>query len=522
LIRAATEQSIISRPLANGTLVKTQMAANMVSTPSQNGISVNSEIEKTAQIAIESAPDEMADVIDSNAVMHRSLHDLPLRVVGSEGLYLHLENGQKFLDATGGAAVVCLGHNNPVIKQAIVGQLDKVAYAPTMYYSTSAAEELCSLLIKGTNGAMSRAFICSSGSEANEAAMKMARQYFVELEGLETKRHRFISRKQSYHGTTLGSLGLGGHVMRRKIYEPMLSPAISRVSPCYAYRGKKGGESDEAYVARLADELDAEFQRVGPESVCAFVAEPVVGAALGCVPSVSGYFAAMRKVCDKYGALLVADEVMSGMGRTGYLHAWQSPLVGTTPDLQVIGKGLSSGYQPVAGLLASPKVVTVLTKGTGAFSHGQTYQAHPVGCAAAAAVQRIVMKPSMMEHVREMGAALEAGLHKHLSDKWYVGDIRGAGLFWGVEFVQQKEDKTPFEPSRQVAMGVHRLGMQEPNMISLYPGTGSVDGVAGDFVLLAPPYTITLEDVELIVQKTASTIDAYFEQEFGRHQGVPR
>ncbi|KAK5094572.1 hypothetical protein LTR70_004042 [Exophiala xenobiotica] len=479
---------------------------------SQNGVSVKAEVGKTAQITMEAASDEIADlIIDSNTVMHRSLHDQPLRVVGSEGLYLHLENGQKFLDATGGAAVACLGHNNPVVKKAIIDQLDAVAYTPTIFYSTSAAEELCSLLVRGTNGAMSRAFICSSGSEGNEAAMKMARQYFVELEGPSTRRHRFISRKQSYHGTTLGSLGLGGHVMRRKIYEPMLSPAISRVSPCYAYRGKVQGESAEAYVTRLADELDVEFERVGPENVCAFVAEPVVGAALGCVPSVPGYFAAVRKVCDKYGALLIADEVMSGMGRTGYLHAWQSPFINTAPDLQVIGKGLSGGYQPVAALLASPKVIEVLTKGTGAFSHGQTYQAHPVGCAAATAVQKIVMQPGMMEHVRKMGMALEAGLRKHLVDKWYVGDIRGAGLFWGIEFVQRKEDKTPFEPSQQVAMGVHKLGMQEPWMISLYPGTGSVDGARGDFVLLAPPYTITPEDVELIVQKAAGTIDAYFE-----------
>ena len=452
--------------------------------------------------------------IDPNSVMHRSLipTDLPQRVVGSEGIYLHLENGQKFLDATGGAAVACLGHNNPIIKQAIIDQLDKVSYTGTIFYSTSAAEELCSLLIQGTNGVMQRAFICSSGSEANEAAMKMARKYLVDLEGPETKRCRFISRQQSYHGTTLGALGLGGHVARRKIYEPLLTQTVSRVSPCYAYRGKGEGESNGDYVERLVEELDAEFQRVGPETVCAFVAEPIVGAALGCVPCLPGYFAAVRKVCDKYGALLIADEVMSGMGRCGYLHAWQSPLINVKPDLQVIGKGLSGGYQPVAALLVSAKVVDVMTGGTGVFSHGQTYQAHPVGCAAAAAVQKEIMKPGMMERVRELGARLETGLVSRLADKWYIGDIRGMGLFWGIEFVADKETKAPFPPEYLVGMGVHKLAMQEPHMIALYPGTGSVEGTKGDFVILAPSYTCTDQEIDLIVNKTATVIDAYFEQ----------
>lgn len=452
--------------------------------------------------------------IDSATMMHRSLRatDTPLRVVGSEGLYLHLEDGRRFLDATGGAAVACLGHNHPAIKAAIVDQLDKVSYAGTIFYSTSAAEELSSLLIKGTNGAMSRAFLCTSGSEANEAAMKIARQYFVELEGPDTKRCRFISRRESYHGATLASLALGGHFMRRKIYEPLLSPNFSRVNPCYAYRGKFPGESDEQYVVRLVDELEAEFQRVGPDTVCAFIAEPVVGAALGCVPSVPGYFAAVRRICDKYGALLIADEVMSGMGRSGYLHAWQAPEIATPPDLQTLGKGLSGGYQPVAALMVSPKVVNVLTRGTGAFSHGQTYQAHPVGAAAATAVQKIIMQPGCMPRVRDLGSLLESGLRDRLMDKWYVGDIRGKGLFWGIEFVKDKETKEPFDAGLQVAMNIHKLGMQEPHMISLYPGTGSVLGTSGDFVLLAPAYTCTAQEINLIAEKTAAAIEAWFER----------
>lgn len=465
------------------------------------------------EFAKNDAEDITADAIDSNTVMHRTLIELPLRIVGSQGLYLHLENGTKFLDATGGAAVACLGHNNPIVKQAIVNQLDKVAYVGTIFYSTSAAEELCSLLVKGTKGWMKRAYICSSGSEANEAAMKMARQYFVEVEGPETPRIRFISRRQSYHGITLSSLGLGGHVLRRKIYEPMLSPAVSSVRPCYTYRERLDGESDANFVERLAEELDAEFQRVGPKTVCAFVAEPVVGAALGCVPPVPGYFAAMKKVCEKYGALFIADEVMSGMGRCGYLHAWQSPLVDVKPDLQVIGKGLGGGFQPVAALLTSSRVVEALTKGTGAFAHGHTYQAHPVVCAAAVAVQKAVMQPGMMEQVRSLGDRLEKGLRASLTDKWYVGDIRGMGLFWAIEFVADKQTKRPFPAAELTAMSVHKLAMEEPHMISLYPGTGSVEGTAGDFIILAPPYICTLEEIDLIVEKTAAVFEAYFGQD---------
>lgn len=458
-------------------------------------------------VAAEVAP------IDPNTVMHRSMREQPERVVGSDGLYLHLEDGKKFLDATGGAAVACLGHRNPIVKQAIVDQLDKVAYAATIFYSTHVAEELCSLLVKGTNGVMSRAYICNSGSEANEAAMKMARQYFVELEGPDTKRSKFISRHHSYHGTTLGSLSLGGHVLRRKIYEPILSPVVSRVSPCYPYRGKLDGESDAAYVTRLADELDAKFQELGGDTVCAFFAEPIVGAALGSVPAVLGYFPAMKAVCEKYGALFVADEVMSGMGRCGYLHAWQSPLVNIKPDMQTIGKGLSGGYQPVAAVLASPKVIDVIAKGTGAFSHGHTYQAHPVCCAAAAAVQKEIMKPEVMVHVRALGDRLEKGLRKRLGSKWCVGEVRGMGLFWTLEFVVNKESKEPFPVPAQVAQGLYRLAMQEPHMISLYPCTGSVEGVQGDFVLLAPPYISTFEDIDLIVKRTGAVVDAYFDQE---------
>ncbi|KAL1650695.1 hypothetical protein SLS58_000813 [Diplodia intermedia] len=425
---------------------------------------------------------EGAETANASGILHRSLKHLPLKVVGASGNYLTLSNGQKILDATGGAAVSCLGHGDKRVQDAITRQMSEVAYCHSLFFSTSAAEDLGQELVAGTNGAMTKAFIVSSGSEAIEAAMKLARQYHLELSPAQPQRTKFIARKESYHGTTLGSLSLGGHVSRRALFEPMLLENISRVSACNTYRGKTDGESEQEYVARLAKELDDEFHRVGPETVCAFVAEPVVGAALGCVPSVPGYFEAVKAVCDKYGALLIMDEIMSGMGRTGTLHAWQQE--GVVPDIQTIGKGLGGGYAPVAGVLINHRVVDVLQKGTGSFSHGQTYQGHPVACAAAAQVQRIIRDDSLCENVKEMGVYLEKLLKQRLADHPNVGDIRGR--------------------------------MEPKYSISIYPGTGTADGKSGDHVLLAPAYNVTKADVERIVDLTTGVITDFFAELQGK------
>ena len=445
-----------------------------------------------------------------SSVLHRSLHTNPKKVVKAEGLILTLEDGQEIIDATGGAAVACLGHGNQEVKKAILDQMDVVSYCHSLFYATNVAEELAQSLVDSTDGQMARAFIVSSGSEAMEAAVKMARQYFLELKPSQPQRVNFIARKQSYHGTTLGSLAIGGHVARRELYEPLLSKNVSHVSPCYAYRGLKEGESTAAYVNRLADELDAEFQRVGPDSVCAFVAEPVVGAALGCVPAVPGYFKAMKDVCNKYGALLILDEVMSGMGRCGTLHAWQKE--GICGDIQTIGKGLGGGYAPVAGMLVAHRVINVLDHGTGAFSHGQTYQGHPIACAAALAVNKIIRQPDMMRRVQLLGSHLERLLRERLEHLPNIGDIRGSGLFWGIELVKDKSTKEPFDPKLLVASGIHDLGMQEPYNISIYPGTGTVDGKRGDHVLLAPPYTSTQAEIDYVAKRTANVIEHFFDQ----------
>jgi len=358
--------------------------------------------------------------------------------------------------------------------------MDGVSYCHSLFFATDAAEQLATHLIDSTNGEMAKAFFTSSGSEAVEAALKMARQYHLEKSPPEASRIHFIGRQQSYHGTTLGALAAGGHRARRAIYEPMLSQNSSFVSPCFPYRGKKSSlESDGAYVERLEDELDAEFQRVGPDRVAAFIAEPIVGAALGCVASVSGYFKAVRRVCDRYGALLILDEIMCGSGRVGPqpssrypnpLHAWQDPSVGIVPDLMTMGKGLGGGFQPIAAMLANGRVIDVLAKGSGAFSHGQTYQAHPLACRAALEVQRIIRNDDLVDNVRAQGKLLGKLLRDRLSSHQYVGSIRGQGLFWGIEFVQDKATKTPFNPSQGVAMGIHELGkISFPLIPPLFP-----------------------------------------------------
>ncbi|PYH94841.1 PLP-dependent transferase [Aspergillus ellipticus CBS 707.79] len=443
-----------------------------------------------------------------SAVLHRSTQFVPKKAIGGKGSYLFLEDGTKFLDSTGGAAVSCLGHGHEEVNQALIDQINTISYCHTAFFGTEASEELASFLTESTGGKLSKAYIVSSGSEAVEAALKLARHYFLELPTPQPQRTRFIARKPSYHGVTLGALSVGGHMIRREPFEPLLSKNTSHVSPCYPYRGKTPGESDADYVARLAAELDAEFQRVGPENVCAFIAEPVVGAALGAVAAVAGYLPAMKAVCEKYGALLILDEIMSGMGRCGTLHVWEQEDV--VPDLQTIGKGLGGGYAPVSGLLIGEKIVEVLDKGTGAFRHGQTYQGHPVSCAAALAVQRIIKRDNLLENIRTMGAYLEERLRSRLGDHPNVGDIRGRGLFWGIEFVKDRDTKEPFSPETGVAFQIQETGLDPAYGISLYAANGTVDCTRGDHALLAPPYNVTKEEIDIIVDTAGRVIDAVF------------
>ena len=437
-------------------------------------------------------------------VFPRSFASEPDLAVRGDGLMLTLANGRRILDASGGAAVACLGHGHAEVADAVAKQVRQLAYAHSGSFTSEPAEALGDILLSDEPGGLTRAFFVSSGSEAMESALKLARQYFLEIG--QSRRTRYIARRQSYHGNTMGALAAGGHVGRRAPYEPILSTSFSRVSPCFAYHDQAPGESDAAYVARLAAELDQEFQRVGPDSVIAFCAEPVVGATAGCLTAVPGYFAAVRKICDRYGALLILDEIMCGVGRTGTMHAWEQEDV--VPDIQTIGKGLGGGYQPIAAMLASRRVADALAKGTGIFVHGHTYQAHPVACAAALAVQRIIRRDHLLDNVRAMGGRLADGLRDRFAGHEFVGDIRGRGLFLALEFVEDRARKQPFDSAVHLADRVKKHALEVG--LAVYPSGGTIDGRTGDHALIAPPYLAGPQDIDRIVDLLAKALDNVF------------
>ncbi|WBL80889.1 aspartate aminotransferase family protein [Bradyrhizobium xenonodulans] len=437
----------------------------------------------------------------TSRVLHRSLRETPPRAIGGEGVYLFAEDGRRVIDASGGAAVSCLGHQHPRVIAAMTKQASTLAYAHTAFFSSEPAEALAETLVGHEPGGLAYAYFVSGGSEAIEASIKLARQYFIERG--ETQRQHFIARRQSYHGNTLGALAAGGNAWRRAPYAPLLSGAFSHVTPAFAYREKHDSESDAQFVARLAAELEAEFQRLGPDTVAAFLAEPVVGATAGAVTAPDGYFKAVREICDRHGALLILDEVMSGMGRTGTTHAWEQE--GVAPDIQAIAKGLGGGYQPIGAMLASGKIIDTIRSGSGAFLHGHTYLAHPLACAAALAVQDVIREDGLLDRVKERGRQLEQRLTERFGNHRHVGDIRGRGLFWAIELVADRTTRSSFDP----ALKLHQKIKAEAfaNGLGCYPGGGTVDGVRGDHVLLAPPYITSAEEIDLIVDKLGTAVD---------------
>ncbi|MEY8841372.1 aspartate aminotransferase family protein, partial [Cribrihabitans sp. XS_ASV171] len=332
------------------------------------------------------------------------------------------------------------------------------------------------------------------GSEAVEAAIKLARQYYLEI-GQPERRH-LIARRQSYHGNTLGALAAGGNAWRRAQFDPLLI-GVSHVAPCYEYAERAEGESLAEYGQRAANELEAEILRLGPETVMAFIAEPVVGATLGAVPAVEGYFARIREICDKYGVLLILDEVMCGMGRTGHLFACAGE--GVRPDIVTIAKGLGAGYQPVGAMLCSGAIYDAIAQGTGFFQHGHTYIGHPVATAAGLAVLRQMLKHGWPDRVRALEPVMERALRDRLGQHEHVGDIRGRGLFWGVELVADRGTKATFDPSRGLAGRIKKEAMARG--LICYPMPGTRDGRNGDHVLLAPPFIMEDSDATLIAQR---------------------
>ncbi|WP_433924717.1 aspartate aminotransferase family protein [Vreelandella sp. 21] len=434
-------------------------------------------------------------------ILHRSIGPTLPHAASAQGVYITDTTGRQYLDASGGAAVTSVGHAHPEVLAAMRAQIDNLCYAHTSFFTTDAAEALAEKLVNLAPEGLNYVYLVSGGSEAVEAALKMARQYFVEI-GAPQRRH-IIARRQSYHGNTIGALATGGNAMRRKQFQPIL-PETHHVSPCYAYREKGADESPEAYAIRLADELEAKILELGPEEVMAFVAEPVVGATLGAVASVADYFKRVRAICDKYGVLLILDEVMCGMGRTGTVFACEQDDV--IPDIVTIAKGLGGGYQPIGAVMLSGKIYDSFANGSGLFQHGHTYIGHPVAAATANKVVEIIARPETLANVNAMGARLQSGLEAVLGASPYVGDIRGRGLFRGIELVADRDTKTPFDPSRKIHAKIKRQAMAR-GLIS-YPMGGTIDGIHGDHILLAPPYIIEADDVDLIIERIADAINA--------------
>ena len=434
-------------------------------------------------------------------ILHRKIgHSYPVAASG-DGAILRDSAGKEYIDASSGAAVSCLGHSHPDVLAAMHAQLDKVAYAHTSFFTSQVAEELADDLVAHAPAGIGHLLFVSGGSEAMEAALKLARQYFVERG--EPQRRHIIARRQSYHGITLGALAIGGRQRQREQFAPLLIKT-HHVSPVYEYRERRPEEMPQSYGERLAQELENKIEELGEENVIAFVAETVAGATLGAAPAVPGYFKRVREICNRHGVLLILDEVMCGMGRTGTLHACEQE--GISPDLMALAKGLGGGCAPIGALLMQDKIFDVVARGSGSFQHGHTYMGHPLACAAALAVQSVIRRDKLLDNVKAQGAYLARRLNERFGNHPFVGDVRGRGLLQGVELVADRSGKAPFDPRLELNARVKAQAMARGLMV--YPTGGTVDGIAGDHVLLAPPFIIDNALVDTIVERLGEAIDA--------------
>lgn len=432
-------------------------------------------------------------------VLHRNLKQLPPRARRGDGSYIIDWDGKRYLDGCGGAAVSCLGHSHPALIEAAQRQVETLPYAHTSFFTTDVMEALADTLATNAAG-MGKVLLVSGGSEAIEAALKLSHQYFVEKG--EATRHLFIARRQSYHGNTLGALSVGGNEWRRKHFSAIMVPG-NHIAPCIAYRGMLNGETEEQYGLRVANELQEKILDLGPENVAAFVAETVVGATAGAVPPVKGYFKRVREICDAHGVHLILDEVMCGTGRTGTMMAYEQE--GITPDIVTMAKGLAAGYQPVGAMLCTPDITEVITKGSGFFQHGHTFMGHATAVATALATLRVIEEENLLENVMAQGHTIQKALHEQIGEHPNVGDIRGRGLFIGVEFVADRGTKEPFNPDVKTHNRVQKHAFE--GGLLCYGMGGTIDGRNGDHVLLAPPYNISPSQVDELVGKFTAAVD---------------
>lgn len=431
-------------------------------------------------------------------VMQRTSHANLATIASGDGVFLIDKTGNRYLDACGGAAVSCLGHSNQRVKQAIIDQVNAIPYAHTGFFTNQPQEQLADELIEHSKGDFSQVYFVSGGSEAVETALKLTRQYFLE-QGKDSKQI-FIARKQSYHGNTLGALAVGGNQWRREPFAPLLMD-VHHISACYEYRDQQDNETNVEYGQRIANELEEKISELGAENVAAFVAETVVGATTGATTAPQGYFKRIREICDKYDVLLILDEIMCGMGRTGALHACEYE--GIQGDLQTIAKGIATGYQALGAVLISDKIVTAIDSGSGFFQHGHTYIGHPTACAAGLATQLEIQERELLSNVKKQGSNLVEVLKNSFLkipelDK-HIGDIRGRGLFLGIELVADKQTKKVFDPSLKLHARIKKKAME--NKLLVYPMGGTIDGLNGDHVLLAPPFIIDEDHVVQIAER---------------------
>jgi adenosylmethionine-8-amino-7-oxononanoate aminotransferase len=425
-------------------------------------------------------------------------------VAYGKGIYLYDQNGKRYMDGCGGAVTVSIGHGVEEVAEAMYAQAKEVSFAYRSHFSSAAVEELGAKLASWAPGSLNWSFFVSSGSEATETAQKIAIQYWQE-KGRPTK-NRIISRWMSYHGITMGALSMSGHVLRRKRFVPLLAdyPAIS--AP-YPYR-MPAGLSMEEYALQCANELEKAILRVGPEQVAAFIAEPVIGASGGAVVPPDGYFQRIREICTKYEVLFIADEVMTGVGRTGKPFAvdhW-----GVVPDLMALGKGMSAGYTPMAATMATDEIIETIASGSGEIMAGHTYSANPQSAAISLAVLTYIEQHGLIAKAAEQGAYLLSGMKQLAAELPLIGEARGLGMLCGMEFVKDKTSKEAFSLTVGVASRVIAKCLEKGLIV--YPAIGGLDGTGGDSIIIAPPFVITKEEIdELLATLKEAVIDVHDE-----------
>lgn len=428
------------------------------------------------------------------------MHGYPM-VVRGEGVYLYDADGKQYLDGSGGAAISCLGHGNRVVIDAIKMQAEKLAFAHTMFFTNHPQEELAARLVERFACDDARVYFLSGGSEANETAIKLARQYWLS-QGCDQK-HLVISRRQSYHGNTLGALSASGNEARRKVYGPLLHD-WPKIDPCYAYRHRHLDESELEYGVRAAQSLEEAILSAGAENVSAFIAEPIVGATLGAVPSVDGYFKAIRKICDRHGVILIMDEVMAGCGRSGQYFAFQQEDI--TPDIVTVAKGLGGGYQPIGAVIAQGYIHDGIVESFGSFAHGHSYVGHATVAAAGLAVMQVLDDEDLLGKVKTTGQSLRNCLRETFSEHPHVGDIRGRGLLVGIELVEDRDTKTGIKKALGLPAAIRNAAME--NGLICYPGGGTADGVDGAHILLAPPFIYQPQHIDELAGKLEKTLSS--------------